>query len=187
MLALLALSPIVITVVTVFAGSDARGDATAAARRWERALERFWAVLVLDFTQSVIYIATNVGMNYAFATGGSAIQGFMLSALSILTLGLLAYSEVYAAIEPAPSTLLLVPMACVRSLVLALGSPNRALLLVFLTMALSGLVAAIPGAAEIRFATQTAVALFLEIPLAALTVTFYLDVLARESARDAAA
>lgn len=180
-----AFSPIVIAIVIVFVAADARGDATTPGQRWERVLERFWAVLILDFVQSVISIAANVGMAYAFSIDGSSIQGFLLSALSIVTLGLLVYSDVYAAVEPAPSVLLLVPFACVRSMMLALGFPNRALSLVFIAVGISGVLSLIPGPPHAHFAIQTALALFIQIPLAALMTLFYLDVLARESARNA--
>lgn len=173
-------APLVIIVVTVFAGGDATNTLTQA-QRWERIVERAWAIIVLDVGLSFIQMSGFDAMLPGANSGGDVIIGF----LTLLLSAMLVYAEPFAALENDAQPLTLLPFAILRSMMLAWVNISRvfSLFAIQVTVMIAGI--ALHQAAvklglnpivwcDLPFGT------LVEVPLAALYTVAYLDTLSQE-------
>jgi hypothetical protein len=173
--------PLIITVVTVFAGADATKTLTAA-QRWERILERAWAIILLDVGLTFVQ-GSGIGTMLA-GLGSSADAGYIVMGfLTLVLTAMLVYAEPFIALEQNVQMLVLLPFAIFRSMMLAWVNVSRVFSLFAVQLAVA--IAAIylhqwtlkTGAsvwADLAFATVC------EVPLAALYTVAYLDTLSQE-------
>lgn len=175
----LVFPPLVIVVVTVFAGGDATNTLTTA-QRWERILERAWAIIVIDVGLSFVNVS---GLQAVQAIGDpmNAILGF----LTLLLSGMLVYAEPFAALEKPAQTLTVVPFAILRSMMLGWVNVSRvfALLAVQITVEIIVLLAeqgAPHAGINPRIWVDLLMQTLLAAPLAALFTVAYLDTVSQE-------
>lgn len=168
-------------VAMVFSGSDATGMLPANAERWGRVVERAWAIVVID-----------VGMTYLqlealqmIAAGGSDAGSILLGMLALFLVAMLVYAEPFACLEAQVRTRSIVPLALLRSMMLAWTNMSRVFSLFAIQLALSIADIVIvraasaggikdPGWIELLF---TAIA---TVPFAVLVTVAYLDTAAQE-------
>lgn len=172
--------PLVIAVVTVFAGADAT-NALTIAQRWERILERAWAIIILDVGLSFVQISGIETMLSGASNAGDTIMGF----LTLLLSAMLVYAEPFAALEKDAQTLTLLPFAILRSMML--GWVNISRIFSLFAVQIGAIILGI-------LAHQAALALKLNavlwadlpfgtivsVPLAALYTVAYLDTVSQE-------
>jgi len=173
-------TPLVIVVVTVFAAGDATGTMTVA-QRWERIVERAWAIVVLDVGLSFVQISGLQTMLLGQSSAGDIVMGF----LTLLLSAMLVYAEPFAALEKDAQTLTLVPFAILRSMML--GWVNISRIFSLFAVQIAAMIAELlidqatakaghDTAALVGLAFGTA----LSVPLAALFTVAYLDTLTQE-------
>jgi hypothetical protein len=176
--------PILVLVIYVFSATDATGEDVPRAARWERILERSWAVILIDIVTSAIidWTLLAIGSNDL----GIMLLGFFGYALMVLTI----YADVNAALEPEVKTLWLIPRAFQRSAVLATSRSSMPLTLALvatnigLTLIIS-LVAQLMSThhvANVDFWISIPLDTVLTVPFAVLAVVVYLECIAREKA-----
>jgi hypothetical protein len=171
--------PLVNTIVIVFTGSDAT-NTLSMAQRWERILERAWAIIVIDAGLSFVNISGLQTM-YAESSPLDAVLGF----LTLLLAGMLIYAEPFAALEKDARTLTVVPFAVLRSMMLAWVNLSRifALLAVQIAVQIAGLVAetaAHRAGIDARLWVDLPLQTIIAAPLAALFTVAYLDTVSQE-------
>lgn len=176
--------PLVIVVVTVFAGSDARDVLPSASERWARVVERAWTVILVDVLLSFVFSVGLASMQSA------AILDIAAGTLVLFLAAMLVYAEPYLCIDDRvaalkwPDALAVVPQAILRSMMLSWVNMSRILLLFMILLAVS--VARIyfdialarwPGSetlGDMAFSTLA------NVPLAVLFAVAYLDTLSQE-------
>lgn len=170
--------PIAEMIVLVNAGADAGGWVADMGLRWERIVERAWAVILIDLA---IGITQSAGV--AYATVGDV--GLRLQGLFILLMStMLVYAEPYAALEQDISQITLVPFSLIRSMMLAWVNFPR--ILVFFTIVLASnigyklLTAVQAQPAGLSSAIQMAYNTVISMVLSALFAAAYLDTVAQE-------
>lgn len=173
-------TPLVIVVVTVFAGADATNTMTIA-QRWERILERAWAIIALDVGLSFVQISGLQTMLLGQSSAGDIIMGF----LTLLLSAMLVYAEPFAALEKDAQTLTLLPFAILRSMMLGWVNISRifSLFAVQIAAMIAGLLldqATVKSGADTAALISLAFGTFLSAPLAALFTVAYLDTLTQE-------
>lgn len=173
-------TPLVIVVVTVFTGGDATNTMTVA-QRWERILERGWAVIVLDVGLSFVQISGLQTMMLGSSDVGDTLLGF----LALLLSAMLVYAEPFAALEKNVQTVALLPFAVLRSMMLGWVNISRifSLFAVQLAAMIIGLLldqAAAKSGAQTSALIGLAFGTVLSVPLAALYTLAYLDTLSQE-------
>lgn len=170
--------PFAEVVVLVNAGADAGGWSADAAIRWERIIERAWAIILIDLA---IGVAQSDGVGAALAHDASLrVEGLFV----LLMTTMLVYAEPYAALEQEVSQLALVPFAVIRSMMLAWVNVPRILVFFSLELAFTAgyvLLAAVhvqPDGmdAAVRMAYNTVSSMI----LSALFAAAYLDTVAQE-------
>ncbi len=172
--------PLVIVVVTVFVGADATNTMTVA-QRWERVLERGWAIIIFDVALSLVQTGGLQTMMSGGANLGDVIMGF----LTLLLAAMLVYAEPFIALENDTQSLTLLPFAILRSMMLAWVNLSR----VFSLFAVQ--IAAVIASLFVHQAVQTMgwnATLWADLPfwtlvaapLAALYTLAYLDTVAQE-------
>lgn len=171
-------APLVTIVVTVFIGADATGTLTTA-QRWERIVERAWAIIVIDVFLS--FVAASGIQAVQTQDAVNAIFGF----LTLLLAGMLVYAEPFAALEKDAQILTVVPFAVLRSMMLAWVNISRVMALLAVQIALDIiLILAGQGAQRARLDSGLWVDLLLQTlltaPLAALFTVAYLDTISQE-------
>jgi hypothetical protein len=171
--------PLIVAVVTVFVGADALNTLTLR-ERWERIVERAWAIIVIDVGLSFV----TLGALLILSEGTDAVD-MVLGFLTMLLGGMLAYAEPFAALEEHVQTLMLLPFALLRSMMLAWVNMSR----IFALLALQIVVALAlhfidQAAAHAGMRNVITVDLLLQslvaAPLAALYTVAYLDTLSQE-------
>ncbi|HLI96465.1 MAG TPA: hypothetical protein VKT72_10320 [Candidatus Baltobacteraceae bacterium] len=175
--------PLVITAVTVFVSADATGT-LSLAQRWERVLERAWAIIIID-----------VGLSFVNASGLQTVQAgdaldVVFGFLTLLLSGMLLYAEPFAAIEKDTQTLTIVPFAILRSMMLAWVNMSRvfALLAVQIALDIAVLLAeqgALHAGIDARLWVDLLMQTLLAAPLAALYTVAYLDTVSQEKRTEA--
>jgi hypothetical protein len=170
--------PLVITVVTVFIAADAT-NRLSFSQRWERVLERAWAIIAID-----------VGLSFINASGLQTMQAgdatdIVFGFLTLILSGMLLYAEPFAAIEKDAQTLTILPFAILRSMMLAWVNMSRVFALLALQIALDiAVLLAEQGAKHAGIDAQLWVDLLLQTllaaPLAALYTVAYLDTVSQE-------
>ncbi len=173
-------TPLVIVVVTVFAGADATNTLTMA-QRWERILERAWALIVLDVGLSFVQISGIQTMLLGASDAGNTIMGFLTLVLSAM----LVYAEPFTALEKDVHTITLLPFAVLRSMMLAWVNVSRifSLFAVQIAVIIAGILvhqAALKSGADAAVWIGIAFGTFMSAPLAALFTVAYLDTLSQE-------
>ncbi len=178
-------SPLVIVVVTVFVGADA-SETLSVAQRWERIVERAWAIIILDVGLSFVQLSGLETMLTGTRGAGDAIMGL----LTLLLSAMLVYAEPFIALEKDAQPLTVLPFAVLRSMML--GWVNISRIFSLFAVQIAAIIAAqLVQAAAMKFAPKSAVwadmaiGTILCVPLAALYAVAYLDTLSqeRESAR----
>jgi hypothetical protein len=177
------ISPILVLIVYVYAANDLGAADLAPGSLWERIFERAWAVILIDLVGSFVF---------QFAIGPFEDLGTMLivQTAALVASALIIFGDVFAAVEPNVSPLMLVPKAFARSVILAIRPGNywRALILVGLQIALSALIPQLDRllvakhVANVDFWALVPLNAITTVPIAALTIVFYFDCIARESA-----
>jgi hypothetical protein len=177
--AMLIGSPLVSVVVLVNVGADATGTLPAAAQRFERIIERAWAIIVLDV---LISIVAQIGLGSMLAPdAGDKIAGIAVFFLA----GTLVYAEPFAALETEVQTITLLPFSLLRSTILSWINLPRIFSLLAIQIAVwlgqieLDRVATPRGAHAVDLIDLAYVALT-SAPLAALFAIAYLDTSAQE-------
>lgn len=173
--------PLVTVVVTVFCGADANGTLPTAGARWERILERAWAVILLDVGISFAILAGEQSM---MLTGDAG--DILLGILTVFLSAMLVYAEPFACLSEEVRTLTLVPFALLRSMTLAWVDMSRIFALFALQLVLqivlefvqqvlthNRMQSAVPW-------VEMALGTLITAPLAALFAVAYLDTVAQE-------
>lgn len=173
-------TPLVIVVVTVFAAGDATGTMTTA-QRWERIVERAWAIVVLDVGLSFVQISGLQTMLLGQSSAGDIVMGF----LTLLLSAMLVYAEPFAALEKDAQALTLVPFAVLRSMMLGWVNISRifSLFAVQIAVMIAGLLidqATAKAGHDTAALISLAFGTVLSVPLAALYTVAYLDTLTQE-------
>lgn len=173
-------TPLVIVVVTVFAGADATNTLTLA-QRWERILERAWAIILLDVGLSFVQISGIETMLSGGSNAGDTIMGF----LTLLLSAMLVYAEPFTALERDAQMLTLLPFAILRSMMLGWVNLSRIFSLFAVQIAIIiGSILVHQGATKLHAGAATWIDLafgtLLSAPLAVLFTVAYLDTLTQE-------
>lgn len=174
-------APLVGAVVMVFAGADATGTLPAASERWGRIIERAWAIIVIDVGISFVQVAGLQTIAAGASDAGSALMGM----LALFLAAMLVYAEPFACLETQVRTRAILPLALMRSMMLAWTNMSRIFSLFAIELALSiadvgvlrlGTVAGLkdPNWLELLFWTMATA------PLALLFTVAYLDTLSQE-------
>ncbi len=172
-------SPLISAVVLVNVGCDAAQTLQRRGERLERILERAWAIIVIDVCISLV-------MKMGLESMSSADAGDIFLGIAVMFLAaMLAYAEPYAALEEGAATLTVVPLAILRSMMLAWVNISRIFSLFAIQIALSiaeiALLKAVAGWGEQTLATlDLAYVALATAPLSALFAIAYLDTLAQE-------
>ena len=171
--------PLLIAVTTVFIGADATRTFTTA-QRWERILERAWAIIVVDM--GISFVAGS-GLFTAQAGAVSAdATNLLYGVLTVLLSGMLVYAEPFIMLENDAHTLTMVPFAILRSMMLAWVNIPRifALLAVTIGITLIATLAEQTAPVAARAWIEMIVATIFTAPVAALYTVAYLDTLSQE-------
>lgn len=174
-------APLVSLVVMVNAGADATGTLESAADRWGRILERGWAIVLLDAGISFVEV---VGLQ-SMSAGNGGPGATLLGLLTLFLAAMLVYAEPFACLEREVTTLMLLPFALMRSMMLSWVNVSRIFSLFAIQLALNiadllllrlGAWAGMKDAnwIEVLFGT------LMTAPLAVLFTVAYLDTLAQE-------
>ena len=108
-----AITPILVTLVYAFVAADMREVREGNAAISARALERVWAVIVIDFLVTILF---ENGLGYlSIAT----IPGSLGGTLLLFFAAMLIFADVSATIDDTASLILLIPNAIARSIVTA--------------------------------------------------------------------
>jgi hypothetical protein len=175
----LIVPPLLITIVTVFIAGDATGTMTVA-QRWERILERAWAVIIIDMGITFVGSSGLVTMQ-AGAHGGDP-GNLLFGFLAMLLSGMLVYAEPFALLEARVQALTVIPFAILRSMMLAWVNLSRifALLAVAIAADMISLFVLQKSPQADAAWVEIVIDTLLTAPLAALFTVAYLDTLAIE-------
>lgn len=172
-----AFTPILVTLVYAFVAADMKPEPESNAAISARALERVWAVIVIDF------LATFLFENGLGDLSIGSIIGSMLGTLLLFFTALLTFADVSATIDPAPNMITLIPHALVRGVLTALRPRMLYRVFILFTAQFSVGFGASAILSGLR-ATHTPHAMLWSIipigalaavPFAAVTVALYLD------------
>lgn len=174
-------SPLIILVVAVFAGSDATGT-LSNAQRWERILERGWALIVLDVGLTFVQIS---GFQALMSGSSSDMGNIIMGFLTLLLSAMLVYAEPFIALEKDAQPLTLLPFAILRSMMLGWVNVSRifSLFAVQIVVIIAGMLvheAALKAGAGAALWVDIAFGTLITVPLAALYTVAYLDTLSQE-------
>lgn len=180
--AIFVVIPVVALIVYVFAATDATGEEASRATRWERILERSWAVIFLQIVQAFVMQTTIAGLLSA--------ETVVLALIGYAVVVLIVYADVNAALEPKVSTLWLIPNGFRRSATLATRRTT-----VYLTLALVSTSILASVAPQLLYAWLASLHVvgaqylaiipfqtLLAVPYSALAVVVYLECLSRDKA-----
>jgi hypothetical protein len=177
------LGPILTAITNVHVANDLHAASMTARQRWERILERLWAVIVIDFIAVLVMTVGTYAMAFA---GVDLIGGLILGAFAFMIAAAIVYADVYASLEPEVSTLTVVPRAFLRSIVLGMLDFRRALALLAIQVLISTALQALALFLDAKHVAHSQIwgglplGTFLIVPLSALTTVIYLDLAARE-------
>lgn len=121
-------SPLVNAVVMVNVAADAGSKPAGAGLRWERILERGWAVIVVDAGASLVLTGGIVAML------SQSPAGIFTGMASLLLTATLVYAEPYICAQENVSALMLIPASLFRSMSLAWVNLSRIFALFALTL-----------------------------------------------------
>jgi hypothetical protein len=176
--AVLVGEPLLIAVVTVYAGCDARGILPNAGERWSRIVDRAWAVIVVDVGLSFVTTSGLEAMSTAEPTN------ILLGTLVLFLGAMLVYAEPYICLNDDVPVLSLVPYAIVRSMILAWVNMSRIFSLFALQLAVTVANVYLDQAASHWFKSFAWINMvywaIVNVPLAALFAVAYLDTLSQE-------
>lgn len=164
-------SPLIGVVVMVFAGADATGTLPNAGERWSRIIERAWAVVVIDAGMSYGWFKAEVLMESDTSDFLKMTAGLLILILA----GMLVYAEPYVCLEERASTFTVIPLALLRSLMLAWVNMSRIFSLLALQLALS-IVALMIHSTWLELAFVA----LITAPLAVVFTVAYLDTVSQE-------
>lgn len=120
-------------VAMVFSGSDATGTLPTNGERWGRIIERAWAIVVID--AGLTYLQFKALQT--IAAGGSDAGSTLLGMLALFLVAMLVYAEPFACLEAEVRTRSIVPLALLRSMMLAWTNMSRVFSLFAIQLALS--------------------------------------------------
>lgn len=170
--------PIAEIIVLVNAGADAGGWEAGAGIRWERIIERAWAVILIDLALNVVQAAAAA---YIYVGDlGLRVEGLFVMLMATM----LVYAEPYAALEQNISQLTVVPFALIRSMMLAWVNFPRILMFFSILLACNigeEALAKVPVHPDgMSFAIGMAYNTAVSMVLAGLFAAAYLDTVAQE-------
>lgn len=181
----LLVGPVIVAITNVNVAADSAlgngSDEPGWPARWERVLERLWAVIAID---SIISLLWPLGAGGA--ASGAGFGMLLLDALVLAFLATLFFADVYACVEPDRPALTLVPLAFARSTLLSWQNLPRVMVLLAAQLALALVVLEIDAATKaspaglVDYWTSAAVFTLAAAPVAAWTTTIYLYCVARE-------
>lgn len=179
--ALLIGSPLISTVVMVYVYADATGDLCAAGTRWERIIERAWAMIVIDVAITFVQ-ETSLAM-----LPGPGFSTILAGFLALLFTAMLVYAEPFICSEKGVGALVLIPLSLYRSMILAWVNMSRIFALFAVVLAIATAFQLIDSNVHGPEAERTvwialALPTFVMAPLAALFTVAFLDTLAQERA-----
>ena len=174
-------APLISVVVMVNAGADATGTLASAAERWTRIVERGWAIVVLDVGITFVELSGLQTMGGGTLDPGTTLLGL----LALFLAAMLVYAEPFACLERDVTTLMVLPFALMRSMILSWVNVSRIFSLFAIQLALNVvdlLLVRGLAAAGIKDATMIDMLFWTLItaPLAILFTVAYLDTLAQE-------
>jgi hypothetical protein len=157
-------------IVFGFGAADYVAEAVEPAAIWGRIAERVWAVVVLDAAINLLYIAV------AFGVGAAPVAQVVGETGVLILITLLAFAETHAIVAPdeKPARLLadsLLASVRITTTRIGYGRAVAVVLLPFLILLL------------VPRSWSVAVSALLTVPVAALTVVFYLDCLTLAGSR----
>lgn len=169
--------PLVAALVYAFVSTDAGETPIAESLVWERFLERAWAVIVLDFLLSYVWIAALI-----YSTSANPLQ--LLAGLAAFGFSVVAvFADTAAVVDDDVSVWTVIPRSLVRSIVTAWNSTVfvRALAIVSLSLlefvAQNTLYFALVhfNVPQAEFWAEIPIATVFAPPIAAITVVVYRD------------
>ncbi len=178
--------PPIATIAYVTTAVDAGALQLLPKQRWERILERTWAVIVIDFA---LTLAFAISLSAAAESDLGAVLMGTLALLLVATLGL---AEPIASVEDGVPAWMLVPRSFARSISLTWSSGNLSRVLALFAVQLAIEAAALILQQQL-LALRLEAAIFwanapldalLTIPFAALSMVVYLDCRRRADDRD---
>lgn len=176
--------PLQTAIIYAFVAADSLAEPVTPGRTWARALERAWAVIVIDFIETLVQI-------WGAPADGADPLAIVLNVVTILIVVTLVFADAAAVIDDESDGegnavlrgLMLVPRSLVRSVALVLigGFVIRAFFLFgleivteFLSVGAGlGLHAVHAGGAD--FWAQCAIPTLATAPIAVATAVFYID------------
>ncbi len=172
---------IISTVTYVHVAVDEGESGWTAAQRWERILERVWAVILIEL---FVFFVGSLGLGL-IASGD--LWGALGGTATLLFSGTLILADVDASVAGDRSTLTILPFSCAHSIALSLTPANtgRVLLLLGLNVLISNVLALlVPAFHALHVADPNLWSVLLEflitVPLAAFSAMVYLDCAVRE-------
>ena len=174
-------APLISVVVMVNAGADATGTLQSAGERWARILERGWAIVLLDVGISFVELAGLQTMGGGTIDPGATLLGL----LALFLAAMLVYAEPFACLDREVTTLMVLPFALMRSMMLSWVNVSRIFSLFAIQLGLNVvdlLLARGLASAGIKDATMIELLFWTLVtaPLAVLFTVAYLDTLAQE-------
>jgi len=170
--------PLLIVVVTVYVGCDARGVLPSAAERWSRIVERAWAVIIVDVALTIV---NSVG--FGAMQEGDPIN-VVLGTLVLFLGAMLIYTEPYLCLNDEAPLVAMIPLSILRSMMLAWVNMSRVFSLFALQLAVAIADVYVEQLCTHRFKTAAWADFgfwtIANVPLSALFAVAYLDTLSQE-------
>jgi len=176
--------PLQTAIIYAFVAADSLAEPVTPGRTWARALERAWAVIVIDFIETLVQI-------WGAPADGADPLAIVLNVVTILIVVTLVFADAAAVIDDEGEGegnavlrgLMLVPRSLVRSVTLVLvgGFVIRAFFLFGLEIATeflsvgAGLAFHALHAGGADFWAQCAIPTLATAPIAVATAVFYID------------
>ncbi|HZT11911.1 MAG TPA: hypothetical protein VFA29_03880 [Candidatus Baltobacteraceae bacterium] len=129
--ATLVAEPLLITVVIVYVGCDARDVLPTPAERWSRIVERAWAVIIVDVGLTIVN-----GVGFGAMQEGDPVN-VVLGTLVLFLGAMLIYAEPYLCLNDEAPLLAMIPLSIVRSMMLAWVNMSRVFSLFALELAVA--------------------------------------------------
>ena len=173
-------APLVNTIFIVYTGADLCASDTlrTAAARFERIIERAWAIVFIDASITLVQLVAFGGMVQNDA--GSRIMGVAVLFLQTMLL----YAEPFAALDDETGALALIPLAVLRSMMLAWVNMRRICAMFVLQLAVIALPDFVqlwmPHAQSALFYVDIAYSTLATAILSAIFTVAYFDTLEQE-------
>ena len=185
-IAQLSLLPLIVVIANVQTARDIMQTPSSLKDLAMIALERWWAVLLIDFVLAILQ-----GNSIAMMVGGTGLADTVLGACALFLTAPLLLADVFASVQAEVSTLTVIPMAILRSLMLFWQNNNALRLLGLLVLQLLAFSAQryittnVAHTLIAQLVVDALIQALIAAPFAVLTTVIYFDCLAREVAAEA--